>query len=75
MKNVMIGCFCAVCAIMVTGCKSAQKIERGIRHAAADEVVRYLEKKKVEFVDEPCENKDQYFDVIAVQLRDLIVKE
>ena len=75
MKNVMIGCFCAVCAIMVTGCKSAQKIERGIRYAAADEVVRYIEKQKKNYVDEPCDNKELYFDRLAKEIRQLIVKE
>ena len=76
MKNkVMMGCFCAICLAVVSGCKSAQKIEKGIRYAAADEVVRYMKKQKAYYVDEPCEGKERYFDQLTAEVRQLIVKE
>ena len=66
---------CAVCLTVMTGCRSFGKVEKGVRAQLAEEVIKYMEKKKIEYLDTPCELKEEAFDKIAAEVKDMIIKK
>ena len=75
MNKVLLGCACAICSVMIGGCRSAEKIEHGLRYQLAEQTVKYMEKKKIEYLDTPCELKEEAFDKIAAEVKEMIIKK
>ena len=64
MNRFISGCFCAVCAVMLTGCATAGKAEKVGRIAAAGIFEGYMRENKAKIVLEGCTMLDQNYEAL-----------
>ena len=74
MNRFISGCFCAVCACMLTGCATAGKAERAGRAAAAGIAEQYLKQQKVKILLDGCAKLDANYDEMVEAIKKEIIK-